>query len=125
MVAALLALVPSAAVPSAVASGVRVQGTALQYTELPGEGDADLTVTALGGGQYEVSDPGTTIIPLDNCADADGDGHRIVCDGPNVATVAVFVEDGNDQATIDTGADALVCGGEGDDILAAGTAKTP
>ena len=120
-VALLLSLIPLAAASSAVASGVQVQGTALQYTELSGEGDAELTVTALPGGQFEVRDPGMFILTLDDtCTDADGDGHRILCDGPSVTTVAVFVEDGDDHVTVDTGADAFVCGGEGDDIVATG-----
>jgi Ca2+-binding RTX toxin-like protein len=117
-VAAVLAVLTLAAAPAADASGVRVQGTNLQYTELEGEGDADLTVTALAGGQYEVRDPGTTIIPLGGCADTAEDGHRIICDGPTVATVDVFVEDGDDRVKIVTRADARVCGGEGDDTLA-------
>jgi Ca2+-binding RTX toxin-like protein len=121
-VAVLLSLVPLAAAPSAIASGVRVQGSTLQYTELPGDGDAELTVTALAGGQFEVRDPGMLIFPLDDsCADADGDRHRILCDGPSVANVEVSVEDGDDEVTVDTGARTVVCGGEGDDVITTGT----
>jgi Ca2+-binding RTX toxin-like protein len=116
LVAAALAVLPA----TALASGVRVQGTALQYAELTGEGDADLTVTALGEGRYEILDPSKTIIPLDGCTDDDGDGHQIFCDGPSVATVQVGLDDGDDGVTIDTDVDAFICGGLGDDTLTAG-----
>jgi Ca2+-binding RTX toxin-like protein len=121
VVAAVLAVVALAAAPTARASGVQVQDTLVLYTELPGEGDADLTVTALGSGLYEVRDPDTSILPLAGCSEFGGDSHRIRCVGPNVVTVAAFGLDGDDRLTIDTGTAGFLCGGEGDDTLTTGT----
>jgi Ca2+-binding RTX toxin-like protein len=121
--AALLLVVALAlvAAPSAWAGAVGLSGSRLIYIELPGEGDADLTIT-LDGGAYEFADPMTTNFALAGCIDLLGDGHRISCDADGVEDLAAWFDDGNDTVTVEAPTPSFLCGGEGGDHLHGGPA---
>jgi Ca2+-binding RTX toxin-like protein len=107
--------------PSARAGGVGLSGARLVYVELPGEGDADLTIT-LHDGAYEFADPVTTNLALAGCTEVGSGGHLISCDANGVEGVAAWFDDGNDKATVDAPTPSFLCGGDGNDRLTGGPA---